>query len=152
MKRLLFFTPLVLVLAACGGTTTLKPAAPLLSHSATIDDVPLRLDVTGLARVGRAVALDLRLTNRAPRGGDAFEIGDSFSSDGFSDDLGGVTLIDRQTGREVPPLNDDGVDLYSLDIGGGGSQTLSVAFPAPRAASVDVLVPHFGLFRDVPIH
>jgi hypothetical protein len=66
------------------------------------------LDVAGLSRVGSTVALDLRLTNRAPRGGDSFAIGDSFSRDGFSDDLRGVTMIERQTGREISALHDDG--------------------------------------------
>jgi hypothetical protein len=60
-------------------------------------------------------------------------------------------LVDRQTGRALEPLHDDGLDLAFTDISGGGSQTLSVAFPAPRGKTADVLVPHFGLFRDVPV-
>ena len=151
MKRLLLFTPLVLVLAACGGTATLKPKLSLLSHASTLDDVPLRLDITSLSRIGSTAQLELRLTNRAPRGGDSFEVGDTFSRDGYSDDLDGVTMIDRETGRQLSPLHDDGADLYSLDVGGGGTQTLSVTYPAPKGDRVDLLVPHFGLFRDVPV-
>src|SRR4029077_19951841 len=52
LKRLLLFTPLVLVLAACGGTARPQPKLPLLSHATTVDDVPLRLEVTDLSRLG----------------------------------------------------------------------------------------------------
>jgi hypothetical protein len=154
MKRLLFITPLLFVLGACGATTksssSSQPAKPVLSRSAILDEVPLRLDVAGLRRRGRTAALDLRLVNRAPRGGDVFSIGDTFSRAGHYD-MGGVLLLDPRTGHELGALEDD-VDFGFTEIAGGGSQMLSVSFPAPRGTTADVLVPHFGLFRSVPVH
>ena len=38
-----------------------------------------------------------------------------------------------------------------MEIASGGSQAFSVAFRDLRAKTADVLVPHFGLFRDVPV-
>jgi len=152
MKRLLLLIPLALVVTGCAATA--KPsqpsATPLLSRSAQLDDVPLRLDVAQLRRVGQTALLDLRLSNRAPRGGDAFSIDDTFSREGYSD-LGGVLLVDSRTGHELAPLDDD-VDLAFTEVSGGGTQSLRVRFPAPRGSTADVLVPHFGMFRDVPVN
>jgi hypothetical protein len=150
MKRLLILIPLVAVVAGCAATkTSTSSDRPVLSRSARLDDVPLRLDVTSLKRVGEIAALDLRLINRAPRGGDAFDIDDTFSREG-SYDLGGVLLVDRGTDHELDPLEDD-AGLGFTAVAGGGTQSLRVAFPAPRGRSADVLVPHFGLFRNVPV-
>jgi hypothetical protein len=149
MKRLLLFTPLLLSLAACGTTghaTSRKP----LSRSARLDDVPLRLDVAALHRTGGIATLDLRLTNRGPRGADAFAIDDTFSREGLAD-LRGVLMVDARTGSELDALDRD-LDVDYTEIAGGGTQALRVVFPAPSGSAVDILVPHFGLFRDVPVH
>ena len=111
----------------------------------------MRLDVAGLRRIGRLAALDLRLINRSPYGGDAFSIDDTFSREGY-DDLDGVLVIDRHSGRELATVSDPEADTTMIDIASGGSQQLRVAFPAPSGNAVDVLVPHFGLFRNVPVH
>jgi hypothetical protein len=152
MKRLLLFTLLLVTLGGCAATTSSSGArAPVLSRSVTLDEVPLRLDVTGLHRRGAVAALDLRLVNRSPRGGQAFSIDDTFSREG-SYDLGGVLLVDSSSGHELAPLeNDDDLDLGFTEVSGGGTQSLRVAFPAPRGSKVDLLVPHFGLFRGVPV-
>ena len=150
MKRLLLLFPLLLVLGGCAATKN-PPHSPAatLSRGAQLDDVPLRLDVAGLQRRGRIAALELRLINRAPRGGSAFSIDDTFSREGYSD-LGGVLLLDSRTGHELDPLEND-VDLAFTEVSGGGTQSLTVSFPAPTGATADVLVPHFGLFRGVPV-
>jgi hypothetical protein len=156
MKRLLFLIPLLVVVAGCGATVTSHSSAapsgaaePTLTRSMRLDDVPLRLDVIGFHRRGSIAALDLRLVNRAPRGGDSFDIDDTFSREGHYD-LGGVLLIDPRTGHELDPLDDD-VDLAFTEVDGGATQSLRVAFPAPSGATADLLIPHFGLFRDVPV-
>jgi hypothetical protein len=153
MKKLIPLLPLLLVLGGCtaaAATRTSDPhSAPILSRSASLDDIPLRLDVAGLHRQGRTATLALRLSNRAPRGGDAFEISDTFSRDDNAD-LGGILLVDTSTGHELAALEED-IDLYSVAVAPDGSQTLSVSFPAPTGKSVDLLVPHFGLYRDVPV-
>jgi len=148
MKRLLLLIPVLVVLVGCGGGK--GSPRPTLSRSVHLDDVPLRLDVTALHRTGDVAALDLRLVNRAPRGGEAFDIDDTVSREG-NYDLGGVLLVDSGTGHELDPLEDD-ADLAFTQVAGGGTQSLRVAFPAPSGGAVDVLVPHFGLFRDVPVH
>jgi hypothetical protein len=151
MKRLLLCTPLLLVFAGCAATpSTSHHARPVLSRSATLDDVPLRLDVAGLHRRGRIAALDLRLVNRDLPGGETFSIDDTFSREG-NDDLDGVLLLDPRTGHELTPLDDD-LELGMLDIAPAGSQLLRVGFPAPGGHTADVLVPHFGLFAGVPVH
>src|SRR3954466_12394377 len=106
MKRLLLLFPLLVVLGGCAATKNPPPPAATLSRGAQLDDVPLRLDVAGLQRRGRIASLELRLINRAPRGGSAFSIDDTFSREGYSD-LGGVLLLDSRTGHELDPLEDD---------------------------------------------
>jgi hypothetical protein len=133
------------------GAAPSEAAESILSRSARLDDVPLRLDVAGLRRHGPTASLDLRLVNRALSGGDAFSIGDTFSRRGYYGHVDGILMIDPLAGRELDPL-DDGTDVGVAEIGGGGSQLLSVSFPAPRGPKVDLLIPHFGLFRGVPVH
>jgi hypothetical protein len=150
MKRLLLFTLLLVTLGGCAATTSSSaPRSPVLSRSVALDEVPLRLDITGLHRHGGVAALDLRLVNRSPRGGRAFSIDDTFSREG-SYDLGGVLLIDT-SGHELAPLETDDLNLAFTEVSGGGTQAVRVAFPAPRGSKVDVLVPHFGLFRGVSV-
>jgi hypothetical protein len=152
--RYLLLAPLLLVLGGCAMSAASKTpthhSAPSLSRGALFGDVPLRLDVASLRRRGRTAALEFRLINRAPLGGNTFDIEDTFSRAGDWD-LGGVSLLDPSTGRELAPLAGDSVDLSSVEIAPGGSQTLSVSFPAPRGQMADVLVPHFGLFQDIPV-
>jgi hypothetical protein len=147
MKRLLAVLPLALVVTACGtGTQTTKPT---LSHTTRINDVSLRLDVAAVHRVAGAAAVDLRLANRGTAGGDTYSIDDTFSDDG-SYDTSGVALLDQRTGRQSAPLAAGDVDV-GVEIAPGGTQTIRTVFPAPRGDKVDVLVPHFGLFRNVPV-
>ena len=110
--------------------------------------MPLRLDVA-LHRSGDVAALDLRLINRGPRGGDSFSIDDTFSREGSSD-LAGVLMVDTNTGHELDPLDRD-LDVPYTELAAGGTQSLRLVFPAPTGSTVDLLVPHFGLFRDVPV-
>jgi len=151
MKRVLLLIPVLVVLAGCGTTaiTTSHSSKPVLSRGAILDEVPLRLDVAGLRRRGRTATLELRLINREPHGGDAFSIDDTFSREGHYD-MGGVLLLDPSTGRELDALEDE-TDLGFTEISGGGTQSLSVAFPAPSGRTADAVVPHFGLFRGIAV-
>jgi hypothetical protein len=153
MKKLIALLPLILVLGGCTAAAATRPSshhsASTLSRSVQLDEIPLRLDVIGLHRRGRTAILSLRLDNRAPRGGDAFEIDDTFSREDDAD-LGGILLVDTSTGHELGALEED-INLYSVAVAPDGSQALIVSFPAPTGMSVDLLVPHFGLYRDVPV-
>jgi hypothetical protein len=150
MKRLFFLIPIFAVLAGCGTAKDSSHTRPILSHTASVNDVPLRLDVGRMHRVGRVASLDLRLANRGPSGSDALSIDDMFSADS-SYDIGGVLMLDPQTGLPIPARDADSVDLGLVDLAPGGTQLIRAVFPAPRGETVDVLVPHFGLFRDVPV-
>jgi hypothetical protein len=145
MKRLLAVLPLALLVTACGSGGS--ASKPILSHSARIDDVPLRLDVAGVRRIAGAATIDLRLANRAPDGGDDYYVEDTFSNEG-NYQADGVLMLDQRTGRELAPLQADDLDMQ---IAPGGTQAIQALFPAPRGDQVDVLVPHFGLFRNVPV-
>jgi hypothetical protein len=57
-------------------------------------------------------------------------------------------MLDQRTGRELAPLHADELDMQ---IAPGGTQAIQAVFPAPRGDKVDILVPHFGLFRNVPV-
>ena len=147
MKRLLALLPLAVLVTACGSAGS--HASRIVSHTARLDDVSLRLDVTRVQRRAGVAALDLRLANRSPSGSDGYSIDDTFSNDG-SYDVSGVVMLDKQTGREIAPMDPSSPDL-DIEIAPGGTQTIRTVFPAPRGDKVDVLVPHFGLFRDVPV-
>lgn len=135
------------MVTACG--TGSQTARPILSHTARINDVPLRLDVAGVQRVGGAAAVDLRLANRGPSGGDSYSIDDTFSNDdGY--DASGVVMLDQKTGRESSPMAAGDLNT-AVEIAPGGTQRIRAIFPAPRGDAVDVVVPHFGLFRNVPV-
>lgn len=127
-----------------------------LSRTARIDDVPLRMDIALLRRAGRTVTLDLQLRSTAARGADAFPVEGAFGRDRFAYDLGGVYLLDPATGARLPVRRDRGCVCSTTDgveLAPGGSTILSASFPAPspEAKALDVVVPHFGAFRDVPL-
>lgn len=171
MNKLLLVLPLAVlaavVLAVSGWVTV--PRRPLdarsleapsatvtLSRTARIGEVPLRLDIALLRRAGRTVTLDLALRSTAARGSEAFAIEGAFGATPFRYDLSGVYLLDPATGARLPVRRDRGCVCSAtdgVDVAPGGSTILSASFPAPspEADALDVVVPHFGAFRDVPL-
>jgi len=67
-------------------------------------------------------------------------------------DVGGVLMLDPNTGLQTTPLAADSVNLGMMDIEPGGTQLIRAVFPAPEGKTADILVPHFGVFRNVPVH
>jgi hypothetical protein len=109
------------------------------------------LDIADLRRRGRTVTLDLRLRSNAPHGAPEHVIGADFASHADGD-LSAVSLVDPVTGARLHPLTDEAAqDLFDEVLTPGGTKVLTVSFPAPRGKSADVIVPHFGSFRDVPV-
>jgi hypothetical protein len=95
----------------------------------------------------------MRLRSNAPRGHDDYLIGAAFSATA-NGDFSAMSLIDPVTGARLRPAAwdpDTDPDLFDEVLTPGGTKTLSVSFPAPRGRTADVLVPHFGSFRDVPV-
>lgn len=143
-------------------TTAARTAAPTdtvtLSRTARVDGVALRMDVALLRRAGGTATLDLRLVNGAEPGGASFDVGDHFDDDGWEDSVSGIYLIDSATGQKIRPRFDghscvctrNGSDI---ELPPGATTMLTATFPAPSpgTASADVVVPHFGAFRDVPL-
>lgn len=135
------------------------PSTVALSRAARIDGVALRMDVALLRRAGRTATLDLRLRSNAPHGGPTFTVGDRFADyEGGPENLSGVYLMDPMTGRRLRARDYSGECVCTGDGGTirlqpGGTTMLTATFPAPslRARSADVVVPHFGAFRDVPL-
>jgi hypothetical protein len=135
------------------------PSSVTLSRAARILGVPLRMDIALLRRAGRVVTLDLRLRSLAAHGERYYEIGSDFAKDCCADDsLSGVYLMDPTTGAKLNPLVRDHQCVCTqqadwITIAPGGTAMLTASFPAPSPAAhtADVIVPHFGAFRDVPL-
>lgn len=134
------------------------PAPPTeLARTVRVHDVPLRIEVARLRRSGRAVTLDLRVRSLTPSGGPRFWFGRAFSAH-WRTYADGFTLTDPITGRTLRVRDDADGDCecsstYNVSLAPGGQTVLSATFPAPSplARTIDVVVPHFGAFRDVPL-
>jgi hypothetical protein len=141
----------------------------LVSRTGTIDGQRVTLEIAELKRSGATTALSLRLTTdtdeRAQVGG-TFDNGvfdKSTSRDASSiaggSTLDGVFLIDTTSRKKYLVGRDsenncacDG-DLGSAFVDPDGPLTLSATFGAPPAGvdAVDVFIPRFGTFKDVPL-
>jgi hypothetical protein len=167
-----------LVAAGCGGTASggaagaggghgsaiggsplpSPPSSVTLSRAARVDDVPLRMDIALLRRAGRVATLDLRLRSMAPHGGMTYLVGSAFAATIAAGYVDGIYLMDPTTGGKLSPIFRGGTCVcttngYDLEIAPGGTAMLTASFPAPSPAAhtADVIVPHFGAFRDVPL-
>lgn len=135
------------------------PSTVTLSRAARVDGVPLRMDVALLRRVGNTATLDLRLRNNAAHGGPTFVLGTYFDDEDWWEDVSGIYLMDPATGHRLPvrtDIDDECLCTRNTDdiaIRPGGTAMLTATFPAPSrgASTADVIVPHFGAFRDVPL-
>ena len=142
-----------------GAAVGVPPSTITLSRASRVAGVPLRMDIALARRTGRTVTLDLRLRSTAAHGGPAFGVNWQFSADQSEEDVSGVYLVDPTTGRKLSPRRDaHGTcictdDGYSIEVAPGGTTMLTASFPGPSplAHAVDVVVPHFGAFRDVPL-
>lgn len=150
-----------------------EPAASdgpaLASRAGTIDGVRVTLEIAELKRSGATTALSLRLTTEADERAQVagtFDNGifdksrsrDASSISGGST-LDGVFLLDTKNRKKYLVGRDaenncacDG-DLGSAFVDSDGPLTLSATFGAPPAdvRAVDVFVPKFGTFKDVPL-
>ena len=154
-------------------TPTGEPAASdgraLASRVGTIDGVRVTLEIAELKRSGATTALSLRLTTDAD---DRAQVADTFDNGTYEKSrspdaasisggstLDGVYLLDTKNAKKYLVGRDaenncacDG-DLGGAFVHSEAPLTLSATFGAPPAdvQAVDVFVPRFGTFKDVPL-
>lgn len=159
----------VLTEARAADPPVAAPDGELASRRGTLDDEEVRLTLTQLRRTGTATSLGIRLTkptnnwNAAVAG--AFDDGATQPIRGSESEengtsLDGIYLIDAVNGRKYLVAR-DGDGRCVCDAGlketfvddDGAPLNLSATFgaPPPDVHAIDVFVPHFGTFANVPL-
>lgn len=149
------------------GTTTTAAAAPLASRTGNVDNIPVTFSIVSLKRAGSTVQLTFSLTTKSSdraQVGSAFDDGlfEKITSPGAStvsgaDSLDGIYLIDSTNrkkylvGRDSQNACICDSDLGNGFVGDSAPLFLSATFGAPPVSAVDVFVPHYGTFANVPI-
>lgn len=149
------------------------PAAALAGSQGQIDDDPVRLDIVELKRSGQTTALTLRLTIVGEGGSDSAisaQVASTFDDGIFQSVRGGtsisgggsmdgISLIDSRNGKRYLVARDErgecvcDTDLSSAFVEPQSPLLLSATFGAPPSDvdAVDVVIPRFGTFKDVPL-
>ena len=146
---------------------TAPPHRVIASHRGTLDAEPVRLAITHLRRAGSTTSLGIRVISDSYLWGSvdrAFDDGivqpirgSDSKENGFSVD--GIYLIDPRHAQKYLVARDaDNRCICDVDLSDSGFAkqrplNLSATYGAPAAdvQSVDVFVPHFGTFSDVPL-
>ncbi len=163
--------------AGGGGGATTPPSAPeptgrvLATRDGQVDDLPVRLEIVSLQRSGATAALTIRLAIPSSYAGSetaSAQIANTFD-DGVSesdrdpgqayDTTDGISLIDS-TNRKRHLVARDArgtcvcdENLSSTFLEQGSPLLLSATFaaPPPDVDVIDVVIPKFGTFKDVPV-
>jgi len=151
--------------------TKTDPEEPLASRQSSLDGEPVVLEVVQLERSGDTTALTFRLMVEAGAG-DPESIGAQVSqtfddgvgevaqgSGGDTSTLDGVSLIDSENRRRYLVARDsEGVCVCDGNLSGafveaGAPLLMSATFGAPPedVSTVDLVIPQFGSFKDVPL-
>jgi hypothetical protein len=145
-----------------------QPAKAIAGMDGTVDGKPARLDILSLTRSGATSQLTLRLSNTNPDATQSgIQIADTFDdgvngtaehpNDPFTVD--GLSLVDTVNRKKYLVARDtegkcvcDG-GLSNVFVKAKQSVNLSATFGAPPGTvrTVNVFVPKFGTFRNVPI-
>lgn len=152
-----------------GASTSTSPTAStasLANAQSSWDDNTARLDIVKLQRSGGVTTLNVRLTNEDAEGSNSLQVNALFD-DGIAqgndrsavDTMDGISLIDATNRKKYLAARDSSgacacdTDLGSTFVEAGQSVNLSATFgaPPPAVRTVNVFVPHFGTFKDVPI-
>lgn len=138
----------------------------IAARNGQMEHLAVRLEITQLERSGTTTSLGLRLVNK---GGLDLDVKNAFDdgvtqpirgsrsrANGYSID--GIYLIDRERGMKYLVARDtDGRCICDAGLADTslayGSVPLSATFgaPPPDVTAVDVVVPHFGTFANVPL-
>jgi hypothetical protein len=141
------------------------------SRDGQIDGEAVRLEITDLVRSGSTTALTFELSVAETRAGEteaSAQIAQTFD-DGLAEATGGkgqdsftadgISLIDATNGKRYLVARDSGGvcvcdgNLASRFVEPAAPTGLSATFGAPPAdvESVDVVIPSFGTFKNVPL-
>lgn len=152
-----------------GPAPTGASAPALASRDGMLGDHPIKLEIAELKRSGFTTTLMLRLTNPTDNGA---QVADNFDDGIFQkirtpgassidggDSLDGIYLIDTVNrkkylvGRDSDNACTCDSDLGNAFVYNEGPLLLSAIYgaPPPAVKSVDVFVPKFGTFKDVPL-
>jgi hypothetical protein len=139
----------------------------LASRPGMLDGEPVRLAITQLERAGSTTSLGIRLTtysgwsvkvSNSLDDGDTEPISNSNSrANGFS--LDGIYLIERTQAEKYlvarDPDNrcicDAGLEQTSFNTGAPLNLSATYGAPPPDVQAIDVVVPRFGIFANVPL-
>jgi len=151
--------------------TKVDPEEPLARREASVDGEPVVLEVVQLERSGDTTALSFRLSVEAGAGdpesigaqvAQTFDDGVGELAEGSGGDtstLDGVSLIDSENRRRYLVARDsEGVCVCDGNLSGafveaGAPLLMSATFGAPPedVSTVDLVIPQFGSFKDVPL-
>lgn len=139
---------------------------PVARRMGSIDDQPLLLELLPLRRHGQVTTLTLRLTLASDTDTDYFVDFDdgvvqerrSTGEDLTNTSMDGITLIDAEHASQYLVARTSDNDCV-CDVGADHSfvprkpEVMSATFgaPPPEVTSVDVRIPGFGTFTDVPL-
>lgn len=142
-----------------------KDSESLGGREAHVDHDPVRLDIVELTRSGATSALTIRLTTTSddtPGAQIAGTLDDGISDDAAGneyDTVDGITLIDTANRKRYLVARDStgrcvcDNELSSTFVERTAPTVLSATFAAPPEGveTVDVVIPKFGTFKNVPL-
>jgi hypothetical protein len=155
---------------AGGATTTAAVASPpVAARDASVDQQPVTLSIVTLKRSGATVELTFELTLDKTATGHA-QIAGWFDDGEFEkvtapgsidisggDTLDGIYLVDTTDAKKYPVARDShnqcvcDINLSDTFVDAGAPVFLSATFGAPSSNSVNVSIPGYGTFVNVPI-
>ena len=146
---------------------TFAPDRVIAGRSGKIDYDDVRLELTHLDRSGQTISLSFRLTaetNYSPEIGKTFDDGetqpiDNSGSEENGSSVDGVYLLDRSHAQKYLVARDPSgrcicdAAIGDIEVGRQQPVTLSATYGAPpsEVTAVDVVIPHFGTFANVPL-
>jgi hypothetical protein len=155
---------------AGGATTTAAVASPpVASRDGSVDQEPVTLSILSLKRSGATVELTFELTldktaSQHAQVAGAFDDGEyekvtSPGASGLSgvNTLDGIFLIDTADAKKYPVARDSynqcvcDINLANTFVDAGAPVLLSATFGAPPSNAVNVSIPGYGTFVNVPI-
>ncbi|MGH2714271.1 MAG: hypothetical protein ACRDM7_10385 [Thermoleophilaceae bacterium] len=134
-----------------------ETTAALGTAKDTVAGVPMRVEITELARQGEFVTLEFTLTNLSSEDSDSLLF--DFDDTGAGTAADGLLLIDPENGREHRVVRNPGQgclcsDDIPLTLGGREEVSLFATFeaPPPDTSSVNITFPgSLGTITDVPL-
>jgi hypothetical protein len=151
------------------GKPVATPQKVVAAREGSVDQKPVTLEILELKRSGGTSALTFRLTAKDSEGSaqvaQTFDDGISEKIKGTDDptqgsgSLDGISLVDtKNRKRYLVGRDENGVCVCDSNLSSGFANAdapllLSATYAAPPAdvRTMDVVIPHFGTFKDVPI-